>query len=495
MPRTKRTLRSKETALKGSTVSTSKKAKDSIKNSQSRLKMGLAEELWYQIFGYLNYDDLMIVRQIDDDWREIVNRLLDTRLVLINDDRAEDDILIYKLFHSNLYVTIDHFLLGRSMINFRINNQAHEFIKKLIIFNPRNLNNLIGLDNLIHLEIISDLNFKRTISPFVLSFANLVTLNLIFSTDVKLIIDAPKLKYFKSNLSLSSLKLMRQENLEELYLPSNNHMQSYQFTNLKVLSCNHFAAIHDFFEPFKSLKEVHFYNLREFHGLHQYFMDLLDRQFRVYYKNFSIEVQPLQSREIRSIPMRRLEDNHFDIYDTFDEAYGDFLQEELNIKFLDLRSFDAIERLTNLKMLKVSGTFFNREKWIELLKVSRQLKSIDIDCSLNRTFLQLIPTHCPYLTTLKMNHYHDLDFIFNLKYLKTFQTTYFFKFNLFKRMLIELRFLRNVHINFFKLQFVKDKANCQIDNNSPGTLQESKDIFIQLVHSVDDWIKLLGLES
>ena len=422
----------------------------------------------------------------------MVEEITRTRVVLINNTSRNDDLIVYKLFHSEQCVYMGEFLVGRSLVNFRINSELHRNIRRLIIFNPKVLENLSNFDSLHHLEVIAIGELKRPRTSSVLfAFTNVEIINFNIRTtfDVKYILDTPKLKYLKTNLSLNYLKVMHPETLQELTCP-NNHLAEHLFVNLRVFRCLHFYSFAGSLDTLSSLEEFHFYNMTmDFHEI-QHFFDNFNN-LRVYYKNFRLEDDPIESHEVRSIPIHSLEDAHLETCDTFADLVAPLLQSELNVRHLDSRSLNVIRQLTNLKALIVSGTVTSREKFIELMMAS-QLEQIEINCSLDQALLNEIPTYSPYLTRFKITNCNDIRFIFRLKYLKTLITTQFFEFVLLRRLLTEFRYLRMIQISFFKMEILNDRVLCKIDTIC--NLDESKDIFIQTIYSINSWTALFELE-
>lgn len=252
--------------------------------------MELPEELLILIFNFLDYDDLLVVRTIDETWNNIVLKILSTKTVLINDFQP-DDILVHRFYHTNQLVDIGGaLLLGHSITNFRINSYVHSKIKQLIIYNPRVIENMSNFDSLIHFELFVKTSTKRSRSEQVLfSLPNVETIYFDIRVNTqKYILNTPKLRKFRTNLTFESCKLMYPETIEELMANSNQFFQ-HNFTRLKVFRCIHFFANSKCFDSLRSLKEFHFYNWSNGNGSMEdlnNFLDDLDmvNEARVFYK-------------------------------------------------------------------------------------------------------------------------------------------------------------------------------------------------------------------
>lgn len=186
--------------------------------------------------------------------------------------------------------------------------------------------------------------------------------------------------------------------------------------------------------------------------------------------------------------MRSLEDDDLETLDNFGDLNESLFQTELRLRDLDQHSTNIIDKLTNLKVLIISYKMSDHKKWIQLLKIS-PLTEIKIECKLDQQFLQSIPIYCPFLTKLKITHCSNLDFIFGLKHLRVLSTSDFFEFHFFRTLLINFKYLKEININFYKIDIQQDRIIWRCDNLDK--LDEPKKIFLQTIHLIDDWSQLL----
>ena len=86
------------------------------------------------------------------------------------------------------------YLVGKSLVRLRMNNDMHLSIKKLALFNPLTLFSLTSFDNLIELSLVSTTEFKRP-NRITFFLKNLETFDAkIISPNVCIVLETPNLR-------------------------------------------------------------------------------------------------------------------------------------------------------------------------------------------------------------------------------------------------------------------------------------------------------------
>lgn len=219
----------------------------------------LHDEELLVIFRYLNYDDLLVLRKVNERFNDLVGYVLGRSVVWIK--ASEDCSSALKLFGSDdECVQVDRCLVGRSVTGFRLNPDAMVHIKKLIVPDPYLCNKLSTLDSLVHLEIGEQGSIKSSSSIF-LKAPNLQVLNVSRSPALSFVLDCPKLAKLKTNNDLNYLTVMFPASIELLSGARANMDKIIQFTNLKKFVCGYLdfsgSSVRQVLEKLTRLEEIH----------------------------------------------------------------------------------------------------------------------------------------------------------------------------------------------------------------------------------------------
>ena len=465
--------------------------------------MDLANELLEHIFGYLSFDDLMTIKNVNERFSSLVQNVLRLRVVLIKDVTDDKSATICRPFGCNERFLVSSFLLGRSMINFKINTDIHQHLTKLIFYNPCKLFNLTsGFDNLLNLEIqLVSYALVTKPSKFIFKLGNLrrLTYRDKTSSSLRFILDTPKLTYLKINTSSTHFKVMHPKTVEELHCLSNIAIES--FVNLKALYCRNLHLDRErSLKPLKKLERFFFYTLDNFsfNAAIDYFETCENENLSIYYKSISLDAEPhpLESEAILKISLQRLRDHDLQLYETNLAHLGENpMQIDAELQELDARSMAIVHKLTNLCSLTLTGEVRDEEKWKAILQLP-MLSELQLRCKMSQAFLDQIPTHCRNLFKLDIQHFDNLNFVLQLNNLAKFTTNQFFDFHLLCTMIRKLQKLRTVRTSFYGIEITAGRVRCKLDGSANlFVLDELKEVFVQMIHSIDDWTNLFKLDD
>lgn len=221
----------------------------------------LHDEELIVIFHFMNYDDLLVLRKVDERFSELVGYVLGRSMVWIK--ASEDCSSALKLFGGDEHVQVEECLVGRSIIGFKLNQDALVHIKKLIVPDPYLCNKLSTLGSLVHLEI-REQGPTQSSSYVFLKALNLEVLNVKTNSSRSFVLDCPKLAKLRTNQDLGYLNVMFPSSVELLDCQSVGVSEITKFTNLKKLVCVYFdlsgVSPGQGFEKLTRLEEVHLFS-------------------------------------------------------------------------------------------------------------------------------------------------------------------------------------------------------------------------------------------
>ena len=461
--------------------------------------MYLANELLQLVFGFLSFDDLMVIKEVCLRFELLVQDMIRLRVVAVQDVRDEFPI-VCKPFGQEEPIRRGRLLISRSMIFFKINTKIHSRLTRLIIYNPRKLTNLGGFDNLIELDIQLVTNMppmKLTKLIFKLNALRRFAYSDKTSSNLRFILDTPKLTYMSLNISTSYFKIMRPETIEELHCLSN--MSIEVFVNVKTVHCRHLYYDKErSLKPLRSLQRFFFYVLDNLNiiSLSDFFNTSENGNLAIYYRSIHFDANPLRSDVLLGLPLTHLKDRDLQVYQEHLNHLGENLtQNELEVSHLDDRSPEIIRRLTNLTVLSVTSQVRNKANWIAILR-SPMLTALHLKCHIDQDLLDLIPMHCQNLIKLELSTFENLSFILQLNGLTKFLTNKFFDFHLLPIIMDNLHKLRSIRVNFYVIEITNDRIRCKLDGiASLYIMDEPRQTFMQMINSVDDWTTLFRLDE
>lgn len=459
--------------------------------------MELANELLIKIFNYLSFDDLMSVKEVDDNFMLLVQDVIKSSKIVLINERLQNSVFVHQLFDSGVIIDFEDCLIGKSFINFHINQKIHHKINKLILLDPNKLSNLIGFHNLVYLEIIlTSYTDKR--NETILKMDNLRAFSFVNrkGSSLNFILDLPKLRCLKVNVSLINFKFMYPNTIEELSCINNHSIE--QFENLRIINCISLDIYGELtgIRQFKFLEKFHFLSLsaRTNQNSVNQFFETDNENLVVSYKSFNLIAEPLSNPLILNISMKNLNDFNLEIYDRhLNQLVHPLVQTELKIENLDERSLDILRKLVYLETLIITGEINNENKWISIL-TSRFLTDLQLKCRINQNLLEIIPLFCKHLTKLEIRYFDGIpNWIFELTNLTTLVSNFFFEFKLLKLLLIKLKKLKHIKIVFCNFEISTDRVMCRFNYEDSFYLDEDKQVFIQILDSVNEWSKIFEL--
>ena len=225
-------------------------------------------EIFLKIFSYLDYDDLLAIKNVNQEFGELVSYLVSNRTVTVKHSGFYSLFDRLKLFNcDDVCVYYEQCLVSKSLIAFCLNRDLHSKIRRLIIHDPFLLSNSTTYENLEHLELITNSETTTIKNDLILKAQNLRTLNVQLSgkypdlkdVNFKLILISPILKYLKTDYSLVHFRFFYPKSVQLLNCTSNDSSVN-QFKNLSRLVCYEFDPENvNMFNDLACLEEFSFY--------------------------------------------------------------------------------------------------------------------------------------------------------------------------------------------------------------------------------------------
>ena len=462
-------------------------------------------EVCIKILSYLNYPQLLIVKNVNKDFSRLVNYVVGSKTVWIqsSDDRAP----VHKMFSTNEYVYADKCFLLRSLVGYQ-RTELHNGIRQLILPSPNLLPDLTGFNSLIHLELISN-SVHKLDRNFVLNANNLevicIQLNgrlfgIPLVTQVPDIIEfsfqvnCPKLWSLKTDIDLNYFDFLFPKSIIQLHCPENTKPIN-DMMNLIELVCVQFDYKNNIFFDLVHLEYMSFihgkYGLTGLQQASRLFDNLHKEHLTIFYRDININAGPL------NVPPSQF---YFEFVQTYTK-YIDFIDTD---SFPSLRSHglgfpslnglpsELIQKMTSVRYMWV-GNSIETKKWIEILKVTN-LEELFIISSFSQNFYDQIPTYCSNLMELEIKNFDNLDFVLKLKYLHKLKCEQFFDFNLFDLMIRLLPHLVEIKINTkYKVVLNEERIECYLDDEV--VLNEQRETFQTTLLYLLSWSELFSRNS
>ena len=449
-----------------------------------------------KIFDYLEYNDLLIIVRVNEEWKDLVMSIIKSKVVVVNENKEDYE----SSYFSKKYI------IAKSQIVFKQNTDLHMNITNLVLFYPSTLFNLKNFDNLIELVIRLNSNLKISNQKFFLKLKNLEQLSVFFDPTnnlrsaypaINFILELPKLSYFTTNVELNYFQILY-ANSVKYFSCSKTTSLIKQFKCLEKLSAMVFLRIDDLFEDLISLKSFIFYRSNEdLNAIIHYLQSkqAINKNLTIYYKQIDHLSNPHQQNEIVNSDSSFLTDQEMQVYFTFiDFIKDDHLnQKEIRISNLDNLPVEVLKLMIFFRKLKFSSKTIDEEKWIKLLAAPK-LVEINLTSIIAQNHLDLIPVHCKQLRCLEINDFENGQFILALKFLKQLKTKQLIDIQLFKNIIMTLYYLNTIEMSdFYKIEIDKNVVRCFL--NDKIVLKKSKSDFIQIICLSDYWSDIFLIDQ
>ena len=178
----------------------------------SAMKHKLAELpdlVWPEIFKFLEYDDLLNIltlKNVCSELKDLVSLYVKSKTGAINQENESYEVSSFD----------NDYLVGKSLIGFRMNSDLHLSIKGLVLYNPLMLFDLIGFYNLTNLVIYSSISFKRPIQ-IKICLKNLEYFEAEIKSDkVSIVLEAPNLSFLHFEFYLDGFQILHLHLIQEL---------------------------------------------------------------------------------------------------------------------------------------------------------------------------------------------------------------------------------------------------------------------------------------
>ena len=449
----------------------------------------LPDLVWPTIFKFLDLDDLLNLKMVFGELKQLMSLYVESKKVVINQGNT-------RYLQSPF---ISSYLVGKSLVRLRLNQDMHVCLKKLVLFNPLTLFNLTGFDNLTDLTVKSNSGCSfRWSNPVIFRLKNLERFSLRPQVDsISIILETPKLSFLGIESELAEAKILYPRSIRTLDCMRIRQIVK-QMTNLEILDTLHFSIREtgDLLKSLKGLKKFIFYKRDSDRDATNGYLQsarLENPNLSIYYKRIDFNSNPLQDDDLEETSDQRLDDDNFAIYQRFIDSVDDCLNHStLEIRDFESLSVELIRKVTLLESLHVLGAISDNAKWVELLKLSKTT-NFTIKSAAEEDQLRLIPEHCPFVTVLEVASFQGGDWVLRLRWLKEFKTDLMFDFELFKRMIKELRDLKLIRLTESH-QIKIDDAAVECLSGKVVVLREPKFVFLQTVQLVSCWGDLFNFE-
>ena len=451
----------------------------------------LPDLVWRTIFKFLEYDDLLNLKNLCGEPVGPITSFVQSKTVVIS---QEGESYRQSAFSND-------YLVGKSLARFRMNSDMHLAIKNLVLYNPLVLFNLTSFDNLIELTIESTTKFKRP-NRMTISLQNLEEFRASFTwNNVCIVLETPKLSYFRSHSALNHFKIIHPRSIQKLVCCRLEEEVIKQMANLKDLNVYNFsiAAAGSLLSDLKQLSKFYFFvreDPADDTSEHLRLALLANPNLRIFYKRIDFNANPLQDADLAETSNSRLDDQSVPVYQKYIDAVDETLNHtEFEIRDFESLSMELIRKITFLDSLHALSTITDAEKWVELLQLlqTSHLAKLTINSAVEEHHLDLIPEQCPTLTSLEIDPFEADDWVLRLKFLEEFKTGALFDFELFKKMVQQLYYLKAVRVSkSYEIKIEGGVAKCYADGEV--VLIEPKAVFLHTLESAKLWSALFSFE-
>ena len=440
------------------------------------------------IFKFLECDDLLNLVMLYSDLAGPITSFVKSKTVVINQDREGNEEFDFN----------SDYLVGKSLVRFRMKGDMHLAIKNLVLYNPSVLFNLTAFDNLTYLKIESNAEFKRP-GRMTISLENLERFEARFTWEnVSIVLDTPKLLDITSDSSSNQLKIIHPRSIQSVDFQRITPITK-QMVNLVTLDLYHFSIseVGSLLSDLKQLKKFYFYEAEDaLDATNEHLRSALlaNPNLKIFYKRIDFHANPLHDAALIQTSDQHLDDQSIQIYQKYIDAVDDHLNHStLKIRDFESLSVELIRKLTYLENLHVLAAITDAEKWVELLKCLGSRK-LTIRPAIEEHHLDLIPEHCSKLTSLEIVSFERGDWVLRLKFLQEFKTGALFDFGLFKRMVQQLYYLKAVRISeSHEVKIEEGWIECYAGGELVS--KEPKLVFLQLIEQAKLWSTLFNFHD
>lgn len=455
----------------------------------------LSNSILRNIINYLQFDDLLILRNVNLRFCNLIDNLIRTKLIWFKNYNKE--LNNYYLFHlDEEKIIFNNCLVSYSLINFRTNTNVHCLIRKLITYNPYILLDLV-FENLEHLEIVNK-SFKK--NPEI----NFIHLNLDKLEVLKIDLNKKPLTFFLNCISLDSFhmngslehfKLCNPEQLRNLTCNTSESLKSFKnLNNLIFLEFTYLNYCGNLLNELSKLDKIQIYqtDLKSLEKLRNDKIESRKQTPIIYFKDCNIEADKFNYDLFFNLSTTSLNQNQIELFIKRLNHLNETMYQKSFYK-VDLENvpYELLLKFDYLDEIILSINLRDLEKW-KLILLLYRLKTLKIKVALDQQYLNLIPFYQSTLRYLKINRCNDMNFVLQLTYLKELHTKQFLSKELFKKMLERFNlYLETVCILKYFVFNLDIYVVCKKENKL--TFKESKNLFlsttINFIDQLDDLFK------
>jgi len=430
----------------------------------------LPAELVEKIFVFLNFEEMLIARNVSDEWATIIDNLIKLRPLWLK--KIDENTHYYRFFGLDKIYENHEFHITDSLLSFRLCEDAHHLISKLVVYSPQFLVNL-RLDNLeileiknnnpisrlygldlidIMMEVVENRNAAELNQALNLKFKNLKTFSFKARTDLNITLDAEKLINVELRCDQQSIHIMNPrsvKNLSVLRLTSN--LANFKnLTNLTLDTLNYkHAAGFNLFKNLTKLQEVSIWNVSRanFDKLIDQKKDSINKKLKIYYKAVDTSMNSFDFVTVDRISSSVLNENIYSNYvSMFDQVKEDFphnilaIQSNLNVETKYFQKF------VNIDCLLVRTHRISKNNWGNLLSRLRLDDMLISSSLLDQSLLDLLPRYCRKLQRLSVERFDNLNFVLQMPYLTNLTLHTFPDLKIVKQLIGTLKLLKVIKI-------------------------------------------------
>lgn len=451
----------------------------------------------------LNNSDIISFINAHRKCQNLANSVLQETVVASQNFNSNEPFLL-KLFHSKEHVNHENVITDGRVLNLHLKNYTHITyqIKKLVT-------NEIGESiqtyaNLEHLEILEpnetvlDSRFSETGFSVNLRYLKVLSVCTAYPGSFVFTVKAPNLVAVKL-VNFRFLKLSQYESVTCLDVDEYDHSSKFvsKFPNLLQLYCTNLDSQIGLLRKDSPLRLIQLVHVERGVLLH-----LLKRKKACNLPRLKIVVQGVKVDGMNQTIIMR------DLTTYFGEMriYVKYQRRLVTLDFLStlVVNFDLkcltkslLDKMTNLESLEVNFLPTDLQRWMQLLRASKVLKSISISVPIRPAFLDALPEACPHCMNLSLL-YPDQPIVSSLKFIG--QLTWLTCFQIHKElatrqvlMILQyrrLRFLRQIKFYYghewFEISYNRATSIVSVTYRNCKLLINKQDFRRQLVLA-EDW--------
>lgn len=351
------------------------------------------------------------------------------------------------------------------------------------------------------LDIILNHNHAEQNQPLTLKFKKLKTFAFKARTDFNFVLDAEQLINLEVICDLQLIHIMHPKSVKTLSVGrlSSELLHFKNLTKLTVDTLDYKHVNYNLIKQFAKLDELLVWdaNRTNFDKLIKQKADSKNKGLKIYFKAVDTSMDDFDFVTIDRINSGVLNENYYSTY----LSLSNHLKEEFPHNILVIHSnlntqMYYFSKFTNLNCLLLRTHRVTLNNWIKLLKAIK-LNDVMISANLEQKYFDLLPKYCKKLQRLSIDNFDNLDFIFELKYLTNLTLHEFPSFEMLKRLIETLKYIKFIKIHSNEsthYAFEIDSNMITFHCKDEQVFSDSKDCFLNsTILNIQTWSDLLNI--